>query len=159
VSRQRGAGDSLDRLRGVPGSHIRQCWRCDQLTLKGHYCELCGADLWNPPRDAGSASSRLVEHVARQEVTPMVTQRGSSRTATAGIIIIATLMAFTFWFWFGIGLAGAVNPPETVPLDFGVEVRGDYLSTCRVWFALIVSVVSTVITWAVALEVASDRME
>jgi uncharacterized membrane protein len=80
---------------------------------------------------------------------------GWSTHATAGILIIATLMAFTFWFWFGIGVISAVNPPEaTSESVFGDPVDGDYFSTARLLLAAGVSLVMTAITWAVAKEIA-----
>ena len=86
------------------------------------------------------------------------TRSAWSTTATAGILIIATLMASSFWFWLGIGLAAGSNSPETtVDTVFGTVVTESYVSTGRVWFAIAFSLVMTVVTWAIAKAIAEGE--
>lgn len=141
-------------MRNATGN-LRICWKCGQQTPKGHFCEVCGADLWNPPQGrqplgATPPPAFFGQKSARQEGASTMSTPKPSNTATAGIIIIATLMALTFWFWFGFGVAAGVNPPEREYLGSGVYVEGDYFSAGRIWFAIIASMVLTAGTWAIA---------
>ena len=132
----------------------RRCWKCGEVVPKSHYCEACGADLWNPPQGSQAFGSRVAQHVGRQDVQPMRSSRQSSTIATAGIVIIATLMAFTFWFWFGIGIAATFNPPERTFSVFDDPIEGSYLDTGRVWFGVGASFVMTALTWWVGMTIA-----
>ncbi len=78
--------------------------------------------------------------------------------ATAGIIIVATLMAASFWFYLTLILTLVVNPPTTS--ISGIEVQtGDAFSFGRVVLCLAASGILTRLTWTMAMSLAENSRQ
>jgi hypothetical protein len=89
-------------------------------------------------------------------VRTLVKASRPSSKATAGIIIVATLMAASFWYGFALELRLTVSRPKTEFVS-GFEVQaGEVWTGGRSLFCMSVAAVLTWITWLVAMAVAED---
>lgn len=151
------------------------CSKCGiVVTADEAFCPECGTETksrsllkfnWEPkeqrhppapPDFFGQKVIPKAQSVQRQESAPTMSKSPSSTIATAGIIIIATLLAFSFWFGFAIGAFAAMSPPEPERIGFDLYVLGDYLTGARVVWAALLAGMATVVTWAVALAIADQ---
>lgn len=106
---------------------------------------------WTPP-----TSQHPAQHAAQSISRPIVQEARKSSKATAGIIIIATFVAWGFWFGFGLGLSLMVAPIESRYVS-GFEVQtGEVWTFGRSLFCLVFSVALTWATWWVAMVIAED---
>lgn len=153
------------------------CPKCGSFVKRGEtFCAQCGEEVvgreepkfnWEPkdlphPKSVSPATvSRVAQHVNRQQVTPVASRPQSNATATAGIIIIATLLAFSFWFGIAIGVFAGISPPEPERLDVGVfadpiYVEGNYFSGTRVFWSMLLAALATLFTWMAAMAIADQ---
>jgi hypothetical protein len=137
---------------------MRVCWSCDtRIPRAERYCERCGADQWNPPQgtNVSSHSWRTNDYVRTESKGGPLSAQAIT---AAGVVIIATLMLLASWFWLAIWLFGVVNPPEAEEfLAVEVLTLDDYLSSGRVFLAVVASTALTVATWAIALNIVGNE--
>jgi hypothetical protein len=78
------------------------------------------------------------------------------QTIAAGIVIIATLLAFSFWFSVCLGAIGLFVQPDNASVYVGDPVATNYFTGLRLFWALFGSVILTVLTWVFAIRSVED---
>jgi hypothetical protein len=113
---------------------------------------------WTPPvaQSQSQSQSTTPQYIERPVVHTGAQRSGGSTKATAGILIIATLMSASFWFGFALVLSLLVIPLETQTMSGFTVQTGDVWTFGRTLFCLIVAGILTAVTWFVAMVIAED---
>ncbi len=136
----------------------RRCWSCGVMFYRSdRYCPECGKDNWNPPQGQNATRSYSpVGSTATYRSESPATMDHHGQTIAAGIVIIATLLAFSFWFSVCLGAIGLFVQPDNASVYVGDPVATNYFTGLRLFWALFGSVILTVLTWVFAIRSVED---
>ena len=113
---------------------------------------------WTSPvaQSQSQGQSTTPQYIERAAMHTVVERSSGSTKATAGILIIATLMSASFWFGFALVLSFIVIPLETQTMSGFTVQTGNVWTFGRTLFCLIVAGILTALTWFVSMVVAEE---